>query len=948
MIDFRKIIVDKSLHNPKFVVAFYVILTFVLSLFILGIKDQIDTDPENMLSKKEAVRLFNDEMKEELSLYDMVVVGVVNDENPNGVFNCQTLSNIYSLTEFAKTLTWPQENNPSNYEGVVTVDMMAPSTVDNVQQGSQLGEIRFEWLMSRPPKNEAEAIAVRDKALHLPFMNGTIVSEDGKALCVYLPLTRKSLSYKVSEALKKEIAQLKGSEKYYITGLPVAEDTFGVEMFIQMGICAPLAMLVIFLLMLYFFRKIILIISPMIVAMCAVLSTMGLLIALGYTVHIMSSMIPIFIMPIAVLNSIHILSEFFDRYQETRQRRKTMHDVMEELFTPMLYTSLTTAAGFGSLALAPIPPVQVFGIFVAVGVMFSWIMTVTFIPAYVMIIPKHTLDNFGAKSKEEVNNSAMTKFLQGIGHLTVKHAKIIVAATIILSLVAAYGISKIVINDNPTKWFSKSHPIRVSDKVLNSHFGGTYMAYLAITPVETNYSHAFLLSKFKKFADKKSNEMADDYPYAKYVFDTLVSKADSLNNVSSEINFISNICSFVNSVPPPANATNNDDFTETIDEISYVLDAKLQSTKEIFKQPAVLQYVQKLENFILSGGKVGKANSIVDIVKTVYRELMGGDDKYYVIPDTAPKVAEALFQFQNGHRPNDIWHFVTPDFRKSSMWCQMKSGDNRAMSEVADKTAVFLKNNPPPIPLELKWFGLTYINVVWQNKMVGGMFQAFLGSFLIVFLMMVILFRSASWGALCMIPLTVTIALIYGSVGLIGRDYDMPIAVLSSLTLGLAVDFAIHFLARGRKIVHETGSWEKSVARVFSEPARAITRNVIVIAVGFLPLLAAPLIPYKTVGVFLATILGVSGVGTLLILPALITIIEKHLFRNDRKKLLCRFPTLIIIIVSLIGLSAVNIHQFFQVDWNLLIKISVGAFIVLAICAFIVSHRLKCKLENNN
>ena len=97
----------------------------------------------------------------------------------------------------------------------------------------------------------------------------------------------------------------------------------------------------------------------------------------------MSSMIPIFIMPIAVLDSVHILSDFFDRYQDTKSRRETMRHVMGTLFTPMLYTSLTTAVGFLSLALTPIPPVQVFGLFVAFGVMVAWVLTVTFIPAFV-------------------------------------------------------------------------------------------------------------------------------------------------------------------------------------------------------------------------------------------------------------------------------------------------------------------------------------------------------------------------------------------------------------------------------------------------------------------------------------------------------------------------------------------------------------------------------------
>ena len=78
----------------------------------------------------------------------------------------------------------------------------------------------------------------------------------------------------------------------------------------------------------------------------------------------------------------------------------------------------------------------------------------------------------------------------------------------------------------------------------------------------------------------------------------------------------------------------------------------------------------------------------------------------------------------------------------------------------------------------------------------------------------------------------------------------------------------------------KTGSWDAAIKEMFEEPGRAITRNVIVIAIGFTPLLAAPLVPYITVGVFLASIMAISGVGTLFILPSLITLLQKRLFRK--------------------------------------------------------------------
>ena len=77
---------------------------------------------------------------------------------------------------------------------------------------------------------------------------------------------------------------------------------------------------------------------------------------------------------------------------------------MGTLFVPMLYTSLTTAAGFASLALTPIPPVQVFGILVAVGIMIAWVFTVTFVPAYIMFLSEKGLENFGAARRRTRRN----------------------------------------------------------------------------------------------------------------------------------------------------------------------------------------------------------------------------------------------------------------------------------------------------------------------------------------------------------------------------------------------------------------------------------------------------------------------------------------------------------------------------------------------------------------
>ena len=938
--ELKQKITEFSLRHYKLVTLIMVVFTLGLGGLISLIK--VDTDPENMLSENEPVRVFHNLTKKQFVLSDIVVVGIVNNKEPNGVFNPSSLGRIFELTEYAKTLRWQDEHDPNEQIGVVEVDLLAPSTVDHIGQGGP-GVVTFEWLMKKPPTTQAEALDIRDKAMSNPLLKGTVISENGKAICLYLPLTSKDLSHDVYRKLTQKIATFgEGNEEYHITGLPVAEDTFGYEMFTQMAVSAPLAMLVIFILMLLFFRKLVLVISPMIVAMVSVISTMGLSIGLGYPVHIMSSMIPIFLMPIAVVDSVHILSEFFDLYTKEKGRRKTTLEVMGNLFMPMLYTSLTSAAGFASLALTPIPPVQVFGVFVALGIMIAWVCTITFVPAYIMMIKESSLENFGSTGTQTKKQNLLGKLLSRGGRFTYSKAKPILIVILIATAVALYGITRIEINDNPVKWFSKSHPIRRADIELNDHFSGTYMAYLVLDPVEEKDIPESYISDLRKRLSEKSLELKEEFPGVINIIPEVEKNLlERASTSKTKEGLLDNLSTFAN------------DKLDTVDEkdvdMWYELADFFELEKERlkpFKQPEVLRYISDLQEHLEQSGLVGKSNSVADVVKKVHQELIDGKPENYKIPDSSGAVAQCLLQFQSSHKTDDLWHLVTTDYMHANIWMQLPSGDNKDMEKVVKAVDDFFAARPAPVPLKHSWAGLTYINTVWQNKMVWGMLQSFMGSFIIVFIMMAILFRSPLWGIVCMVPLLITIVVIYGIIGLVGKDYDMPVAVLSALTLGMAVDFAIHFLERARASYAETCSWQKSSAEMFGEPARAITRNVLVIAIGFLPLLAAPLIPYKTVGIFLCAIMALSGAVTLLALPAIVKIAEKLLFKPIRqpKSATCNCAFCIIISIASVALIALNVHQYGKLGFSKLIILSIIVITAMALGCGTISRRRACKM----
>lgn len=755
-------IVEKSLSHPKTVLFIYAVITV---LFLIQFpKIGIDTDPENMLYADEPARVAHKEFKEEFALHDAIIVGVVDETKSDGVFTPATLNNIGAVTE-----------EIAKIEGVIAYDIISLSTTDDIE--GRAGVLNIEPLMRGNIKDPASALAVRDRALNNPILKDMLVSGDGKAVAIAVPIKEKDQSYRISVEIEEIISRHKGSETYHITGLPVAEDTFGIEMFKQMAISAPLAGLIIFLLMLFFFRKVSLIVSPMMVAMVSIIWTMGLLIGLGHTVHIMISMIPIFLMPIAVVDSIHILSEFFDEYSDGGGKKETFLKVFDKLMTPMLYTSITSSIGFASLALTPIPPVRIFGLFVAFGIMTAWFLTLTLIPAFTMLIPERYL--VGLK-KTEKKPDRLSAIQHALGNLSRTRSRVVLVLIVLILGASIYGVSLTVVNDNPVYWFNKSHRIRVADKVLNEHFGGTYMAYLVLEGTEAG----------------------------------------------------------------------------------------------LIKTPEAMKYIEGLQEHLKKIEVIGKTTSIVDVVKKIGYELKDRKSGSDIIPKSKEAIGQFLFLYEMSGDPEDLYHLVDPDYKKAAVWIHLKRGDNIDMKGVIESANAYVAQNPPPGNMKTDWAGLTYINVVWQNKMVAGMRSALIGSFIIVTIIMMILFRSILWGLISMVPLVVTITFIYGLVGFVGKNYDMPIAILSSLTLGLSVDFAIHLVQRTRQIYKETRDWGETIDQLFEEPVRAIIRNAVVIAIGFTPLLFAPLMPYKTVGFFMAMIMAVSGLVTLIVLPSIMVVFK--------------------------------------------------------------------------
>jgi predicted RND superfamily exporter protein len=129
-----------------------------------------------------------------------------------------------------------------------------------------------------------------------------------------------------------------------------------------------------------------------------------------------------------------------------------------------------------------------------------------------------------------------------------------------------------------------------------------------------------------------------------------------------------------------------------------------------------------------------------------------------------------------------------------------------------------------------------------------------------------------------------------------GKDFDMPISVLSCLSLGMAVDFSIHFISRFKQRLVESSEskvqgMEKpktqtselitdSLLWTAARPGKGIMRNAALFASAFSVMLFASLTPYITVGAFILSMMMLSAIMVIIYLPALITLLQGWLFKK--------------------------------------------------------------------
>ena len=398
------------------------------------------------------------------------------DDNPQ-LLAFQALENTYSATDRALIAVAPREGSVFTREALGAVveltdaAWVAPysSRVDSLTNYSHSEALGQDDLVVAPLVEDASALSdaglarVETIALEATEIVGRLVSRDGRTAGVVinfvLPENHDQAVIEITEYLDPLLDQARARHPgidYYMTGDIALNHAFAEATADDLQTLTPIVFLIIVVVTALLLCSILGTAAIVAVIVFAVSTTMGLAGWIGVEFSPTSSGVPIIVTVIAVADSIHIVTAVLLGIRRGLDRNAAIVEAFQINTYPIFLTSVTTAIGFLSLNSAESPPFHDLGNYVALGVLFAFVYTMTLLPALLALLPLRARLPLRALRFQSGQSACFDR----LADFVIARRTVLLWSIAAVVVVLATGVPRIELSDNLTQYFDERYEFR--------------------------------------------------------------------------------------------------------------------------------------------------------------------------------------------------------------------------------------------------------------------------------------------------------------------------------------------------------------------------------------------------------------------------------------------------------------------------------------------------------
>lgn len=317
---------------------------------------------------------------------------------------------------------------------------------------------------------------------------------------------------------------------------------------------------------------------------------------------------------------------------------------------------------------------------------------------------------------------------------------------------------------------------------------------------------------------------------------------------------------------PQADAMLNNHFGGT-NLLNVVVEGK---EDDVIKKPAILKGMDSLQAFMQEDPEIGESISIAEYLKRMNRVLNENRKEMFKVPETRDLAAQYLFLYSMSGDPTDFDSVVDYNYRKANIRFQIKTDESRVIKSVLNRADEGIAKYFPEDEVIVKKAGTVAISDAFVDLIISGQIWSILISIILIFILTAMEFKSIIAGLYCIIPISVSAFFNFGFMGLIGIPLDVSTALTASMAIGIGVDYAIHMVNKYRLEALDGKSPQEVTTATLLTAGRAIWYNALVVALGFLVLLTANLVPQQKLGMMVSLTMMTCFGGAAMFLPVLL------------------------------------------------------------------------------
>ena len=869
-----------------------VIAAIILFFAVQLPRVQLDNDMDNMLPADNPERVISEYLEDTFGATEGMFIGL---ERPYGsVFDRDFLARIREFTNAAEELAITKEVTSILTMPYITADGDSIYVADLVDED-----------FSGTPDEIAE---LKRRLASWELYEGQTVSPDTSATQIIVSLNAVT-SEAMNPEVQKGIRQLRGLAremftgfaKVYVTGDLIVTQTMDEAMNADLSVLIPLVILVILAVLFFSFRHFTYIALPLLTVILSVIWTIGAMPLFGVKLSVISIIMPIILIAVGSAYGIHVVSHYIDETKHkilTRvplssgEHRALVFEVLRKVIKPVLLAALTTMAGFISFVFTFLKPMKAFGVFSCIGVAAAVVISLTFIPALFIIRGPRVF-----KRKKTADESRFDGALANVLTAITRQKAAVITVTIFVVAASLYGLGKLVIDNSMVEFFRPDTDIYQSDAFIRKYFGGTSQITVA---VEARSTEELLHPRVLAAVDNLNTYLTERVP--------LVNKVSGFTDMVKRMNQMFN----VDESPDGITGTVRSGIDES-DELGFgefgfddvinegevaaisIADPTLQppspasglrassaspSAGDTPATPPALADTNITFAMLERAMGQNSAMSARDMVRELQRQTNYEGRAYYEIPVDPARYGkrneEELTQLisnylvlvgddSDGGYSNDPLEptAVRSVIQVNSKWW----ADSKTV--IAEVNNYIDANFPDNVRVTVGG-GSALIGGI-TDSLTKSQIVSILVSVLFVFIILALANKSIAAGILGAVPLSIAIVCNFGIMGFLGITLNMGTALVSSLAVGIGIDYTIHFMEFFKQEYRRGGDF---LRRTFSGCGKAILINAVSVGAGFAVLALSNFRMITHMGGLIASSMFITAIVSLTLMPVLLMVFK--------------------------------------------------------------------------